>query len=59
MKYMFLARMKHLSTGTLPLLLTSDVSPVGNHSVRNVVNNVNAEDTASYIISDTAEPTGS
>ena len=43
----------------LPLVITSDVSPVGNHSVRIVANNVSTEDTVSYIISDTAEPTSS
>ena len=38
--------------------MTSDVSPAENQSVRIVANNV-AEDTVSYIISDSAEPTGS
>ena len=50
--------MTHLLSGTLPLVMTSDVSPAGNYSVRIVANNV-AEDTVSYIISDSAEPTGS
>ena len=45
------------SIGTLPLVITSDVSPAGNHSVRIVASN-DAEDTVSYIISDTADPTG-
>ena len=49
--------MAHFLTGTLPLVITSDVSPPGNHTVRIVANNV-AEDTVSFNISDTAEPTG-
>ena len=46
-----------LSIGTLPLVITSDVSPAGNYSVR-IVASSDAEDTVSYIISDTADPTG-
>ena len=37
--------------------MTSDVSPAGHHAVRIVANNV-AEDTVSFNISNTAEPTG-
>ena len=49
--------MAHFSTGTLPLVMTSDVSPPGNHTVRIVANNV-VEDTVSFNISATAKPTG-
>ena len=47
----------YFSTGTLPLLITSDVSPAGNHSVR-IVTSPGVEDTVSYTIRETAEPTG-
>ena len=43
--------------GILPLVVTSDVSPAGNHSVR-IVASPGVEDTLSYTISDAAEPTG-
>ena len=46
-----------LSIGTLPLVITSDVSPAGNYSVR-IVASTGAKDTVSYIISDIADPTG-
>ena len=46
-----------LSIGTLPLVITSDVSPAGNHSLRIVASN-DKESTISYIISDTADSTG-
>ena len=46
-----------LLIGTLPLVITSDVSPLGNHSVR-IVASSGAEDTVSYTISDTADSTG-
>ena len=49
--------MAPFSTGTLPLVITSDVSPPGNYTVRIVANNV-VEDIVSFNISDTAEPTG-
>ena len=41
------------------MVITSNinVSPAGNHSVR-IVTNTGTEDTVSYIISDTVEPTG-
>ena len=41
-----------LSTGTLPLLITKDVSPTGTHSVR-IVASSGVEDTVPYVISDT------
>ena len=40
------------STGTLPLLITKDVSPTGTHSVR-IVASSGVEDTVPYVISDT------
>ena len=41
------------STGTLPLVITKDVSPIGNYSVR-IVASSGVEDTVPYnIISDT------
>ena len=46
-----------LSVGTLPLVLNSDVSPPGTHSVR-VVTTSGASRSVSYIISDTDQPTG-
>ena len=50
-------KLLYVSTGSLPLVLTSDVSPAGNHSVR-IIASPGVEDIVSYIISDTAEPTG-
>ena len=44
-------------TGILPLVLSSDVSPAGNHTLR-IVTNTSAEGTVVYTIRDTAEPTG-
>jgi hypothetical protein len=44
-----------LHSCTLPLVLTSDVSPAGRHSVR-IVTTTGAEDTVSYTISDTTDP---
>ena len=43
--------------GTLPLVLNSDVSPPGNHSIRVVANN-SASQSVPYIISSTDQPTG-
>lgn len=43
--------------GTLPLVLNSDVSPPGNHSVRVVANNSSSQ-SVPCIISSTDQPTG-
>ena len=48
--------MHTFNIGTLPLVITSYVSPAGNHSVRIVSSGT--EDTVAYVISDTVEPTG-
>ena len=46
-----------ISVGTLPLVLNSDVSPPGTHSVR-VVTKSSASESVSYIISSTDQSTG-
>ena len=43
--------------GTLPIVLNSDVSPPGTHSVR-VFTKSSASENVSYIISSTDRPTG-
>ena len=45
-----------IPVGTLPLVINSDVSPPGNHSIRVVANN--SAQSFSYIISSTDQPTG-
>ena len=54
---MFVFKMTNLSTGTLPLVMTSDVSPGGNHSVR-IVDSSSGEDTVPYFINDAIKPSG-
>ena len=52
----FLKSMKISLTGTLPLVLNSDVSPPGNHSV--IIVAYNAEVSVSYRINEAFEPQG-
>ena len=46
-----------ISTGILPLVLSRDVSPAGNYSLR-IATNTSAQGSVVYTIRDTAEPSG-
>ena len=49
--------MYHVYAGFLPLVVTNDVSPPGNHSVR-IVAGTGPEDTVLFYINSRALPTG-